>query len=470
MKRLFLLSGLMLAASALTGCGKDDAANLSAKGADVRIEASLPESRTDIGYADGAYTVNWKTGDNIYVSAYTEAEKGGDTWTWGKPYKTNAPRTYTFDGTQFAMPENGHVPAGTYTFTAVYTNKSQATYPDTNKLSEKQTQDCNAPTAHLAEYDCLIGSSTATLPDAQPAFTMKRVYTWMKITVKNSTGAAKTVQSLEFSSNANLAGIYDLDFAAGTANFKSGGQNSITVTLENAPELAAGATQDVYFVMAPHTYNGEATITVNTADGETFTETRTINTTFAAGAASSATFEMTAAAAPDVYELVTADGAFADGGEYLIAIKSGVADEYWFLIPGTTGANLSAMNELTVAADNTVSTANTKYTWTAEANDTGFALCNDEGTYITYTGSGTNLVTKGTLNPDRKNGLWIPTFIEGGYYKLQYQSTSGRFFGVNAGPAAMKAYANSNFTNQFNPASALKQNCGALSVFRKKGN
>ena len=424
MKRLFLLSGLMLAASALTGCGKDDAANLSAKGADVRIEASLPESRTDIGYADGAYTVNWKTGDNIYVSAYTEAEKGGDTWTWGKPYKTNAPRTYTFDGTQFAMPENGHVPAGTYTFTAVYTNKSQATYPDTNKLSEKQTQDCNAPTAHLAEYDCLIGSSTATLPDAQPAFTMKRVYTWMKITVKNSTGAAKTVQSLEFSSNANLAGIYDLDFAAGTANFKSGGQNSITVTLENAPELAAGATQDVYFVMAPHTYNGEATITVNTADG----------------------------------------------GEYLIAIKSGVADEYWFLIPGTTGANLSAMNELTVAADNTVSTANTKYTWTAEANDTGFALRNDEGTYITYTGSGTNLVTKGTLNPDRKNGLWIPTFIEGGYYKLQYQSTSGRFFGVNAGPAAMKAYANSNFTNQFNPASALKQNCGALSVFRKKGN
>lgn len=137
MKRLFLISGLMLAASALTGCGKDDAANLSAKGADVRIEASLPESRTDIGYADGAYTVNWKTGDNIYVSAYTEAEKGGDTWTWGKPYKTNAPRTYTFDGTQFAMPENGHVPAGTYTFTAVYTNKSQATYPDTNKLSEK---------------------------------------------------------------------------------------------------------------------------------------------------------------------------------------------------------------------------------------------------------------------------------------------------------------------------------------------
>ncbi len=79
-------------------------------------------------------------------------------------------------------------------------------------------------------------------------------------------------------------------------------------------------------------------------------------------------------------------------------------------------------------------------------------------------------MTKGTLNPDRKNGLWIPTFIEGGYYKLQYQSTSGRFFGVNAGPAAMKAYANSNFTNQFNPASALKQNCGALSVFRKKGN
>ncbi len=69
-----------------------------------------------------------------------------------------------------------------------------------------------------------------------------------------------------------------------------------------------------------------------------------------------------------------------------------------------------------------------------------------------------------------KNGLWIPTFIEGGYYKLQYQSTSGRFFGVNAGPVAMKAYANGNFINQFNPASALKQNCGALSVFRKKGN
>ncbi len=77
---------------------------------------------------------------------------------------------------------------------------------------------------------------------------------------------------------------------------------------------------------------------MNTADGETFTETRTINTTFAAGAASSATFEMTAAAAP-TYELVTADGAFADGGEYLIAIKSGVARRVLVLIPGTTGAN-----------------------------------------------------------------------------------------------------------------------------------
>lgn len=462
MKRIFLSLGLMLAASTLTHCANDQAAEAvqpTVDGVPVQIIATLPETRTEITYGNNAYNVAWKTGDNIYISTADG--------TWGGNTNTNTPKAYAYDGTSFQAPEDNTIAAGTYTFQAVYTNTAQGKYATTNKLSENQTQDCAAPMAHLAENDCLIGSAEVTIPDAQPSFSMKRIYSWMKISVVNGTGAAATVQSLQFSSNANLAGIYTLDFATGEATYKSGGMNAIDVTLENATPVAAGAAQDVYFVMAPHTYNGEATITVTDIDGNTYTQTKTINTTFAAANAYNATFEMnqTTLVQPTVYDLVTTDGGIVDGGEYIFGIKSGVANDYYFLVPGTTSANVSELNELIVAADGTISTGNPKYTWTATASGNGFTFRNADDTFIYYSGSGTNLVTE-----NKTASVWIPTFLATGHYKFQYQNTTGRFWGINATLAAFKAYANQNFINQFSPASALKQNCGAISVFKKRTN
>lgn len=462
MKRIFLSLGLMLAASALTNCANDQAAEAvqpATDGVPVQITATLPESRTEITYGNNAYDVAWKTGDNIYIST---ADK-----TWGGNTSSNAPKAYTYDGTSFKAPEDNTIAAGTYTFQAVYTNASQGKYATTNKLSENQTQDCSAPLAHLAENDCLIGSAEVTIPDAQPSFTMKRIYTWMKISVTNGMGAAATVQSLQFSSSANLAGIYTMDFAAGEATYQSGGVNAITVTLENATPVAAGAAQDVYFVMAPHSYEGEATITVTDIDGNTYTQTKTINTTFAPATAYNATFEMnqTTLVQPTVYDLVSTVGAIVDGGEYIFGLKSGVTDDYYFLVPGTTSANVSALNELIVAADGTISTGNPKYTWKAAASGDGFTFQNAEGTYIYYSGSKTNLVTQ-----NNTGSVWIPTFLATGHYKFQYQNTTGRYWGINADFDAFKAYANSNFINQFSPATALKQSCGAISVFKKRTN
>ena len=207
------------------------------KGADVRIEASLPESRTDIGYADGAYTVNWKTGDNIYVSAYTEEPRRAATPGPGaSPYKTNAPRTYTFDGTQFAMPENGHVPAGTLHLHGGVHQQEPGDLPRHQQQAlREQTQDCNAPTAHLAEYDCLIG-----FVHRDAARRAARVHHEASVHPDEDHGEElhgrrqdRTVAGI--SSNANLAGIYDPTSRPAPPTSKSGGQNSITVTLENAP-------------------------------------------------------------------------------------------------------------------------------------------------------------------------------------------------------------------------------------------
>ncbi|MEG1405401.1 MAG: hypothetical protein RSC34_02170, partial [Alistipes sp.] len=109
MKNIFLSMSLMLAASALTSCANDDASAITpdAQGVAVNITAELPQTRTEIGYGEGAYTVAWKADDKIYVSAYTDAEKAADAWTWGKPYDPkkptgpNLPRAYNYAGGAF---------------------------------------------------------------------------------------------------------------------------------------------------------------------------------------------------------------------------------------------------------------------------------------------------------------------------------------------------------------------------------
>ncbi|MEG0499283.1 MAG: fimbrillin family protein, partial [Alistipes sp.] len=248
---------LMLAASALTSCANDDASAITpdAQGVAVNITAELPQTRTEIGYGEGAYTVAWKADDKIYVSAYTDAEKAAETkdgpWTWGKPYNTNAPRVYNYANGAFVAPADATIAPGTYNFTAIYTYAGQATYPDSNKFPAGQTQDCTNPMAHLATYDCLVGFSKVTIPDAQPSFTMKRIYSWMKIAVTNGTGTAATIKSVDFTSTETLADAkFNINFETGAVTPDYAGAKTISVAMDKATALAPTATQDAYFVFA----------------------------------------------------------------------------------------------------------------------------------------------------------------------------------------------------------------------------
>lgn len=299
MKKIFISMSLMLAASALTSCANDDASAITpdAQGVAVNITAALPETRTEIGYVDGAYKVAWKEGDNIYVSAYTDAEQAADAWTWGKPNKTNPPRAYAYTGGAFVTPADAIINPGTYNFTAVYTNASQAKYAaGTNSLDNEQVQDCNAPMAHLATNDCLIGSSKVTIPDAQPSFTMKRIYSWMKILVTNGTGTTATIKNVSFTSTENIAGVFNLDFETGKIGaIAFSPSQSVDVAMTNAKALEVGGSQDAYFVFAPHTANGDVTIMVTMTDGKVYKQTKNIGSkTFEAGKAYTAAITLNA--------------------------------------------------------------------------------------------------------------------------------------------------------------------------------
>lgn len=281
MKTRHFFYGLASAAMMLAGCEANEikeAPVIESAGSTFELIADIAQTKTTM---DANYKVSWEDGDKIYMVT-TDG-------TWGKPWsnennniETIAEFTYA-DGKFTTTAEiEGEK---TYTFNAMYCNEDNKTWHrgagSSDKLVSTQSQDCSDPTAHIGDYDALVGSFEATVPMAGMAeVTMQHIYTLMQVNVKNATGNEISITKFEMTAKegTNLTGIFNIDFSkSAIESVKTGYGETITVKIENGT-VAANESLPVYFVMAPLAdYSGDITFKVTDSNGNTYTKTATLN-------------------------------------------------------------------------------------------------------------------------------------------------------------------------------------------------
>lgn len=316
----------MLAASVLSFAGCEivevkDAFIPETVGSTFDLVADIAQTRTTVDPEDG-YKVSWEEGDVIYMVTDDE--------TWGKPYEsssvTNIETIAEFVYGDGKFTTEATIDDGEYTFNAMYCAADNKSWHrgagSTHKLSAVQNQDCTNPTAHIKNYDALVGTFTATLPVENPqSVAMHHIYTLMQVNVKNSTGEDIEIAEFEMSaSGTELAGIFTIeDFAAPSITAKSGLSESIKVQVTGGT-VAAGESLPIYFVCAPFSSNENDSITFKVTDkaGNTYTKTVKKAITFSAGTYNTTPYTITKADEVEETDY---------SGEWLIAGKEG---DVWY--------------------------------------------------------------------------------------------------------------------------------------------
>lgn len=297
MKKSFIAMGLMLAASALTGCSKDDATIAPETQREFTLEAAYTpisaDTRTTLDPATGK--VAWDAADNLSVFV---AEAGTTPTSW-----TNTKFTVK-DAAQgtFVSSTVSIDPAKTYDWYIMSPYSQYVKNPvgasGTTFQIGNQTQDHAAPTAHLTNVDLMTGVVTNVAGDQKPVVTLAHRATLMKFTIVNKETEAITPATIEFEAPAGttIGGQFAIDFATGalTASTK---WNTTKLTIKDAPAIEPNGSYDVYMMMPPFTLaSGDTfTIKVMTSDNTASTQERTMaaEISFAAGKMNSATINFT---------------------------------------------------------------------------------------------------------------------------------------------------------------------------------
>ena len=462
MKKVFLFA-LATAVMSFAGCQeKEQEAPVipNEGGSTFEFVADIAQTKTTLDVANG-YKVDWEAGDVVYMVTADG--------TWGKPYNDdkNAATIAEFKYADGKFTSEATIANGEYTFKGMYAAASQKSYhrgaSSTHKLEATQTQDCTDPTAHIKANDALVGTFTATVPMAEMAkMNMSHLYTLMQVNIKNATGAAIQVDKFEMTAKgADLAGVFNVTaFETPSITSKEGEAATETITVNvTGGSVENDALLPVYFVMAPlSNYAGDITFKVTDSEGKTYTKTVTMNgISFEAGKYNTTPYTISTAdeVAADVYGLVEVDGAFEDGGKYVLAFKDGKDGTYAFI--NSKGTSGTAVKNVLTITDNAIVNPNTEYVFTAVANDNGFNFKNAAEKYIYNSGSNTTLNTNSTTA-----SVWTPTFLSAsGTYKL----LSSRYIAFNGNDKAM-GYATSNFKDQVAEGTPLAQYAGAISVFK----
>lgn len=298
-----------LAVFALASCKQDININ-PADGETVvgsvpfELAASADEFATRTALDATTWNVSWESdrGDEAHtpdvIYAVTEDEE------WGKPYLEDAEAAtvaeFVYNGSTFSTEST--IEDGQHTFYFIYSNNDQKTWHraggTTNKLLSAQNMNAAAPTDSIRAYDALAGKVTVTTPAPIASVVMSHLYSLMKVTLKNQTGADMTVTSFctSVAEGTYLAGVSTVDFSVDPPVVKNEGiksaSNKVTVNITNG-EIKAGASLDVYFVIRPLTnYSGDVTFQVATAS-DTYTKTNTVSAlNFAAGSHNSASYTL----------------------------------------------------------------------------------------------------------------------------------------------------------------------------------
>ncbi len=307
MKKISMILSATLAVFALASCKQDININ-PADGETVvgsipfELAASADEFATRTALDATTWNVSWESATqrpdekaDIIYAVTTDEE-------WGLPYdddqKAATVAEFEYNGSWFSTEST--ISDGEHTFLFMYSNNNQKSWhrgkSTFNTLYGNQSMDATAPTAGLRAYDALAGKVTVTTPAPIANVKMKHLYTLMKVTLKNQTGADITVTgfSMSVADGTPLYGKNSVSFE-GTdpvATYSENGGNEVTVSISNGAINAEG-TLDVYFVILPLTnYSGDVTFQVATAS-DTYTKTNTVSAlSFAAGSHNSASYTL----------------------------------------------------------------------------------------------------------------------------------------------------------------------------------
>lgn len=355
MKKLFILSSsALLATFALSSCQKE--LDTIEKDNTPKVECSIPfelvasieAPSTKTTLDPSTWDVSWDNGDIVY--AVTEDEE------WGAASGSDAEGAtiaeYTYSSATNSFTTGSTISNGDHTFNFLYSNGTQKTYHrgagTSHQLTASQTFDGNNPTGNIKAYDALVGQLEATTPTSLADIEMSHLYSLMKVTLKNKTGAAITASSFQISvKDVNIAGVFNITFGATPSiSLKTGGNSTITVTISNG-SIANNGTLDLYFVMAPfNSYTGAMQFKLTDSSSKIYQQNNALSgVTFNAGAYYTASFTLKAGASTQSIDLSTdtttsasttsltwSEGSF---GMTLDKATSGTAANNYY--PGTTG-------------------------------------------------------------------------------------------------------------------------------------
>ena len=336
MKKYSILLSAVLAVLALGSCLKEqetaieEATNNGPASVPFQLRATIPavEDATKTSLNTSTWAVEWEDTDVIY--AVTTDEE------WGVAYSSdndgNTIAEFAYDSVNGTFSTDLAISDGSHTFNFLYTNGQQKSYhrgaSTTFQLYGTQSFDASNPTANLKSYDALAAQVTATTPTSFADVDMSHLFSLMKVTLNNKTGASVTINKFEVEiPGQNLYGIFNVTFGTtpSVAYNKSGG-DKITINISNGT-VANNGSLDVYFVMGPVSgYTGEVTFTVTDSADNTYTKTNTISApgvTFAAGTYNTANYTIKAVDPPMLTSWVeTAIGSLAANDVIAIVDKN----------------------------------------------------------------------------------------------------------------------------------------------------
>lgn len=317
-----------------------------------------------------------------------------------------------------------------YNYVAVYptTNWVAETYTDLkkHKLIFK-TQQTMAEGSYDPTADLMI-SKLLTL-DIQPsneAFEMEfqRLVAVGKMAVKNlPVVGEEKILSVEFTTGkTNLSGRAYVDLAEGKVTehgYSGNGVKSVKVSCE----LAAAATNDIFFTCMPATLaEGETYTIIVTTDKASYTKTGTIGAKaleFKAGDVTGFTANM---------EGVTRNVIEKLEGNYIIVAKRGTSGNFFYMTPalGTASTKRFQAVDTGCAALEEIDVEMEDYTWTIAKSGDYYTISEPNGQFINWTSGNSTALT------DAARELTITKVKDKEYYNIALQDTPARVLSLNS--------------------------------------
>lgn len=418
MKKYSILLGAAFAIFALASCQKEqevtntEIIDNAPKSVPFVLRANIPSVDTKTTLNTSTWAVDWEDPDVIYAVTTDEA--------WGVAYNDDKSgetiAEFAYNSVNGTFSTDKAIADGSHTFNFLYTAGQQKSFhrgaSTTFQLVGAQTFDASDPTASLKLYDALAAQVTATTPTSFADVDMSHLFSLMKVTLNNKTGASVNISKFEVEiPGENLYGIFDVTFGTTpSAAYNRNGGDKITVNVSNGT-VANNGSLDVYFVMGPvSAYTGEVTFTVTDSADNTYTKTNTISgtgVTFAAGTYNTANYTIKAADAPLLTSWVeTAIGSLSAGDVVVIVDKASSK-----AMTNDNGASSApAAATVTISGSNITSTVADNMQWVFEIPSAGNYSFKVPGStnylYTTNTnngvrvGSNDNKVFQFVLNPD----------------------------------------------------------------------